>query len=134
MTSVTVLLVDDYEPFRRLIALLLEEMPGIGVIGEASDGLEAIQKAKELQPDLILLDIGLPKVSGLRAAKDILESVPNSKIVFLTQETSEDVVAEALRLGAFGYVAKVNAGIELEKVVQAVRHAKELIRLRLGVA
>ena len=134
MRSVTVLLVDDYEPFRRLICSLLGEMPGVQTIGEASDGLEAIEKAEELHPDLILLDISLPKLSGLRAAKSILKSVPDSKIVFLSQESSDDVIKEALRLGAFGYVSKIHAGTELGKTVQAVREAKELVRLKLGVA
>src|SRR5690349_13824524 len=101
MTSVSVLLVDDYAPFRRLICSFLEEMPDVRVIGEAADGFEAVQKAEELQPDLILLDVGLPKMSGIQAAKNIVKSVPQSKIVFLSQETSDDVVEEAFRSGAF---------------------------------
>jgi DNA-binding NarL/FixJ family response regulator len=134
MIFVTVLLVDDYEPFRRLICSFLSEMPDVRIIGEAADGLEAVQKAIELQPDLILLDVGLPRLSGLQAAKKIVKCAPHSKIVFLSQETSHDVVAEALRLGAFGYVAKVNAGTELEKTIHAVRQAKETVRFNLGVA
>src|SRR5437762_7436773 len=104
MTYLTVLLVDDYEPFRRLIRSMLEETSGFRIIGQASDGLDAIQKAEELRPDLILLDIGLPKLSGIQAARKILQRVPDSKIIFLSQETSADVVAEAFRLGASGYV------------------------------
>jgi DNA-binding NarL/FixJ family response regulator len=121
MTSFTVLVVDDYEPFRRLTCSVLEEMPGIQILGEASDGLEAIQKAEELRPDLILLDIGMPRLNGIQAARSIRESVPQSKIVFLSQETSPDVIEEAFRLGAFAYVAKVNAGTDLLKAVEAVR-------------
>src|SRR5208337_1963779 len=90
------------------------------VIGEVSDGLDAVQKAVELQPDLILLDIGLPSLNGIEAAQRIRKLVPESKIVFLTQESSADVVQEALRLGARGYVVKMMAGSELLTAVEAV--------------
>jgi DNA-binding NarL/FixJ family response regulator len=128
MTSFTVLVVDDYEPFRRLTCSVLEEMPGIQILGEASDGLEAIQKAEELRPDLILLDIGMPGLNGIQAARSIREAVPQSKIVFLSQETSPDVIEEAFRLGAFAYVAKVNAGTDLLKAVEAVRQGSESLK------
>ena len=121
MTSFTVLVVDDYEPFRRLTCSVLEEMPGILILDEACDGLEAVQKAQELRPDLILLDIGMPRLNGIQAARTIRETVPHSKIVFLSQETSSDVVEEAFRLGAFAYVPKVSAGTELTKAVEAAR-------------
>jgi DNA-binding NarL/FixJ family response regulator len=134
MTRITVLLVDDYAPFRRLLCVLLEDIPGVQIIGEASDGLEAVQKAEALHPDLILLDIGLPKLSGIQAAKKIVNSVPDSKIVFLSQETSDDIVEEAFRLGAFRYLGKVHAGTEVEKAVEAVRLAKLSTRLNLGIA
>jgi DNA-binding NarL/FixJ family response regulator len=95
---VRVLVVDDYEPFRRLIQSLLQNSL-VAIIGEASDGLEAIHKAALLQPDLILLDIGLPKLNGVSAAEQIREVAPNSKIIFLTQESSLDVLQRALDLG-----------------------------------
>jgi DNA-binding NarL/FixJ family response regulator len=127
MGSLTVLLVDDYEPFRRLICSMLEEKPDLEIIGQASDGLEAVQKAEELRPDLILLDIGLPKLSGIQAARKIFATVPDSKIVFLSQETSADVVEEAWRLGASGYVAKIHAGTDLIKAIEAVREGLLLV-------
>ena len=74
-----VLVVDDYEPFRRFVCSLLSKAPGLRVIGEVSDGVEAVQKAEELQPDLILLDIGLPKLNGLEAANCIGRVAPSSK-------------------------------------------------------
>jgi DNA-binding NarL/FixJ family response regulator len=126
MTFLTVLIVDDYEPFRRMTRLVLEEMQDVQIIGEACDGLEAIQKAEELHPDLILLDIGMPKLNGIKAARSLLTTVPHSKIVFLSQETSTDIVEEALRLGAFAYVAKVDAARDLPKAVEAVRQGKPL--------
>ncbi len=97
------------------------------VICEASDGPEAVQKAEELRPDLILLDIGLPKLNGLEAARQIRKLAPEAKILFLTQETSADVVQEALSLGALGYVVKAQAGAELLAAVQAVLQGKQFV-------
>ncbi|MGC1450704.1 MAG: response regulator transcription factor [Candidatus Sulfotelmatobacter sp.] len=98
--SVRVLVVDDYEPFRRFVCSTLEQRPDLQIIGEVSDGLEAVQKAEELQPDLIVLDIGLPTLNGIEAARRIRKLSPESRIVVLSQEFSADVVQEALRLGA----------------------------------
>ena len=118
--SVRLLVVEDYEPFRRFVCSTLEKRTELQVIGEASDGLEAVRKAEELQPDLILLDVGLPTLNGIEAARRILKLSPESKILFVSQETSTDVVQEALGFGALGYVAKTNAGIELLAAVEAV--------------
>ena len=119
-SSVRVLVVDDYEPFRRFVCSTLERRPDLQIIGEASDGLEAVQKAEGLQPDLIVLDIGLPTLNGLEAARRIRKFSPESKILFLSQESSADVVQEALGIGALGYVIKTHAGIELLAAVDAV--------------
>jgi DNA-binding NarL/FixJ family response regulator len=118
--SVRVLVVDDWEPFRRYVCAELGKRADLQVVGEASDGLEAVQKAVELTPDLILLDIGLPTMNGIEAAQQIRDLVPESKIVFLSQETSADVVQEALHSGALGYVVKAKAGSELLAAVDAV--------------
>ena len=106
MPLLKAVVVEDYRAFRRLIRLALEQTAEFKVIAEVSDGLEAVQEAKELQPDLILLDIGLPKLNGLEAGRRIREVSPNSKVLFLSQESSPEVVREALRLGASGYVYK----------------------------
>ena len=121
LSPVRILVVDDFEPWRRSVSLLLREEPELQVVvGEASDGLEAVQKAVELQPDLILLDIGLPRLNGIEAARQIRELVPESKIIFLTQESSAYAVREALSLGARGYVIKIMAASELFTAVEAV--------------
>ena len=118
--AVRVLVVEDFAAFRQFICLALGNMPDLRVIGEASDGLEAVQKAAELQPDLILLDIGLPSLNGIEVARQMRNLVPESKIIFLTQETSADMVQEAFRLGAQGYIVKIKAGSELLAAVEAV--------------
>ena len=109
MPPITVLVVDDYEPFRRFVCSMLEERAEFQVIGQASDGLEAIQKAVELQPDLILMDIGLPKLNGISAAKQIRGLAPHSKLIFVSQESDSEVVQETFRLGASGFVHKPRA-------------------------
>ena len=119
MHPVRVLVVDDNEPFRRLIRSMLES-PSLRVIGEASDGLEAIQKATLLQPDLILLDIGLPKLNGIEAAERIRQFAPHSKILFISQEASSDVVEAAFGLGALGYVYKSRVYADLLPAIESV--------------
>jgi DNA-binding NarL/FixJ family response regulator len=126
-SSVRILVVDDYEPFRRFVCSTLGEKPELQVIGEASDGLEAVQKADELQPDLILLDIGLPSLNGIEAARRIRKVSPESKILFVSQTSSADVVQEALSLGARGYVIKAYARSELLAAVEAVLQGKQFI-------
>jgi DNA-binding NarL/FixJ family response regulator len=119
--------VDDFEPWRRFVCSTLEKAPELQVICEVSDGLEAVQKAEELRPDLILLDIGLPTLNGMEAARRIRKLAPESKILFLSQESSGDVVQEALSLGAWGYVVKVNAGSELLPAVDAVLRDRQFV-------
>jgi DNA-binding NarL/FixJ family response regulator len=124
---VRVLVVEDHEQFQQFICSTLETSPELQVIGRVSDGLDAVQRAEELQPDLIVLDIGLPTLSGIEAARRIRKLSPQSKIIFLTQESSADVVREALNLGAKGYVLKGNAGSELLAAVEAVRWGGEFV-------
>jgi CheY-like chemotaxis protein len=112
--------VDDFEPFRRFVRSILQERPELQVICEVSDGLEAVQKAEELQPDVILLDIGLPRLNGIEAARRIREIAPQSKILFVSAIGASDVAAEALRVGGSGYVVKALAGHELLSAVEAV--------------
>jgi len=101
-------------------------------VGEASDGLEAFQKAQELQPDLIVLDIGLPNLNGIQAALRIREASPKSKILFVSENRSFDVVKEALRTGAFGYVVKSDAGSDLLLAFEAVLQGKRFVSASLA--
>jgi DNA-binding NarL/FixJ family response regulator len=119
-----ILVVDDFAPFRSFVISLFSESAEFKVIGEASDGLEAVHKAKQLLPDLILLDIGLPTLNGIDAARQIRALAPDCKILFLSQESSTEVVREALSIGVMGYVVKVDAGDELLAAVEAVRQGR----------
>ena len=118
--SFRILLVDDFEPWRHFVASMLMTKPELQVAGEASDGPEAVQKAVELKPDLILLDISLPTLNGIEAARQILKLVPESKIIFLSQESSPEIIEEAMNVGASGYVVKMMAGTELLTAVESV--------------
>lgn len=111
---------DDFEPWRRFAAEMLQENPELHVVSEASDGLEAVQKTQQLQPDLVLLDIGLPTLGGIQVARQILESAPKTKILFLSEQRDSDIVEEAIRLGGGAYVVKVDAAAELLPAVKAV--------------
>jgi DNA-binding NarL/FixJ family response regulator len=117
---VRVLVVEDYLPFREFICKELARWPTFQVICEVSDGQQGVQKAKELQPDLVLLDIGLPTLNGISAARQILKFAPNSKIIFVTQESSPTVVQEAIKLGAQGYVVKARVATDLLAALTAV--------------
>jgi DNA-binding NarL/FixJ family response regulator len=95
VSKVRVLVVDDFAPFRRFVCSKLVGIRDLHVVGEVSDGPEAVQKAVELKPDLILLDVGLPTLNGIEVARQIREIVPKARIIFLSQESSPDVVQEA---------------------------------------
>lgn len=129
--SIRVLVVDDYEPWRRSLSTTLAKERGLEIVGEASNGLQAVQEAKRLQPDLILLDISLPNLNGIEAARRIRKVSPKSKILFVSQNCSADIVEEALSTGAGGYVVKSHAGRELLPAVEAVLHGK--LFLSIGV-
>jgi DNA-binding NarL/FixJ family response regulator len=122
-----ILVVEDFEPFRAFVTSLLKESPDMRVICEATDGLDAVAKAEQLTPDLILMDIGLPKLSGIEAARQILEFAPAAKIIFLTQESSAEVVHEALQSGACGYVLKSRAGNDLWEAINAALRGEQFV-------
>jgi DNA-binding NarL/FixJ family response regulator len=124
---VTVLVVEDYEAFRRYICSALSKNSRLQIVGEAEDGLVAVCKAQELRPDLILLDIGLPKLDGLKAAQRIREISPESRIVILSLESSPDVVQEALNCGAMAYVVKSRMGNDLLSAVEAVLDGRQFV-------
>ena len=130
--SIRILVVEDYEPFQRFVASTLQKQPELQIICNVSDGLEAVQKAEELQPDLILLDMGLPWLDGIEVARQSRKLSPESKILFLSLESSADVVQEALGTGAQGYVLKSDARRELLDGVNAVLRGEQFIGKRFS--
>ena len=120
MTPVRTLVVEDFEPFRRYVTSMLKQRPELDVIAEVEDGLAAVQMATDLEPDLILLDVGLPKLNGIEAGRQIREVAPESKILFLSQESSPEVLQGALALGGRGYVVKAFAQRDLLAAVDTV--------------
>jgi DNA-binding NarL/FixJ family response regulator len=124
---VRVLVVDDFEPFRRIVSSMVRERTELQLVGEAADGLEAVEQTQKLLPDLILLDIALPRMNGIEAARRILKLAPESKIIFLSQDSSAELAQEALRLGARGYVIKTDAGAELFPAVEAVLEGRKYV-------
>ena len=131
MREFRALIVDDHEGFRQFLRRALEEQTHCQIIGEVSNGLEAVEKARELHPDLILLDLGLPRLNGMEAARRIVKLRPDSKILFVTQDTSPDVVEGALRMGACGYLLKSDA-VELARAVDEVLHGRQFVSSSLN--
>ena len=130
---VRVLVADDYEPWCRFVLSTLQREPKLQVIFQASDGLRAVQKAEELQPDLILLDIGLPKLSGIQAARAIRELVPKIKILFASVHRDSDIVEAALRTGAEGYIVKTDAAEQLLPAIEAILQGERFVSPSLGI-
>ena len=115
------------QTFRHAVSSILAELPELKLLAEAADGAEAIKMAAELNPDLVLLDVGLPIVNGVEAAAKIRTVAPNAKLLFLTQHDSPDFVRAALRAGALGYVLKVDVGSELLQAAMAVVRGEQYL-------
>jgi len=126
-----VLAVDDFEPWRSFVSSVLRGQPNVQNVVEVSDGLEAIRQAENIRPDLVVLDIGLPKLNGTKTARRIREVSPDSKILFVTAESSPEVAGAALEAGGSGYVVKSDAGRELLAAVRALVEGKRYISARL---
>lgn len=131
LETVRVLVVDDYAPWRRFICSSLEKQPELQIVGEVADGLEAIRKVIELQPDLIVLDIGLPSMNGMEIVRRIPEFSPRSKVLMISEERSAEVADEALRRGASGYIVKSGAASELLPAVDSVLQGKRFLSAHL---
>lgn len=127
MAPIRILVVDDFETWRGFVLSMLQKVWRFRVISDVADGLEAVQKAQELKPDLILLDIALPKLNGMEAARQIRGLSPESKILFLSQESDPEVVRHALSIGAHGYVLKTDADSEMLAAVEAVARGEHFL-------
>jgi DNA-binding NarL/FixJ family response regulator len=133
MPRIRVVVVEDFKPFRELICETLAKRLNVRVLCAVSDGPEAVQRTAELKPDLIFLDIGLPTLNGLEAARQIRKLAPKSKIVFVSGESSPDVVQEALGVGAWGFVVKTRVGSDLLAALDAVLEGEHFVSPGLSV-
>jgi DNA-binding NarL/FixJ family response regulator len=126
-----ILVAEDHEPFLSFIRFQIQQRPSWTIVCEVSDGLEAVQRAEELQPDLVLLDIGLPRLNGMEVARRIRKISPQTKIVFVTLENSRACVCEAFSLGGNGYVLKGDA-FELLSAIEAVLRGERFVSSSLA--
>ena len=127
-----VLVVDDFAPWRRHVCSTLGKSSRWQIVGEAADGLEAVQKAADLRPDLILLDVGLPTLNGIEAARRILAHDPDLRILFVSEHQSWEVAEAALCTGARGYICKSDSGRELSPAMDAIVEGRRFVAERLG--
>lgn len=127
-----ILLADDHEVVRRGMRVLLEARPGWQICDEAIDGRDAVEKAVRHKPDVVILDIGMPVLNGLEAARQIRKELPESEVLILTMHESEQVVREVVEAGARGYVLKTDAGRALVKAVEALALHKTFFTSRVA--
>jgi len=113
-----VVVVDDHALFRRGLELVLSEEPDINIVGEAADGVEAIQQVEALRPDVVLMDVRMPKASGIEAARTLRDRVPEARIIMLTVSDDEEDLFESVKAGAVGYLLKE---VSIEEVADAIR-------------
>jgi len=119
-----ILIADDHEVVRKGLVALLQQQPDWQVCGEAADGREAVDKAQQLKPDVVILDIGMPSLNGLEATRQILKTNPNARILILTLHDSDQVVRDVLNAGARGFLLKSDAARDLVAAVEALRRDK----------
>ena len=115
-----IVVVDDFEPWRIYVRSVVDQLPTFEIVAEASDGLEAVRRVEQLQPDLVLLDIGLPSIDGIAAARLMRRVAPAAKILFLTENRYSDIAEAAFNAGGHGYVVKSDCAHELLIAMGAV--------------
>jgi len=130
--AVTILIADDHDVVRRGMKSLLQSHPGWTICGEAANGREAIELAKKLKPNIVVLDVTMPELGGLEATRQILRVLPRVEIIILTMHDSEELVREVLDAGARGYVLKTDTGQDLVKAVEAACEHKPFFTSKIA--
>jgi DNA-binding NarL/FixJ family response regulator len=132
MPPLKLLLADDHEIVRQGLRSMLEAQRDCQVVGEAADGRQAVAMTKELNPDVVILDIGMPSLNGLEATRQILKMRPQTKVLILTMHESDSVIREVLDAGARGYILKTDAGRDLVSAVESLRRNKTFFTSRVA--
>lgn len=131
MSAVRILVADDHELVRSRLCSLLRSRPEFEVVCEASDGLQAVEKAQAFQPAVVVLDISMPVMNGIQAVPKIRQVAPDAQILFVSQHNSLSVVREALATGARGYIVKSDASADLVAAVLAVSQGMEFVSRKI---
>jgi DNA-binding NarL/FixJ family response regulator len=132
MPTLKLLLADDHEIVRQGLRSMLEAQRDCHIVGEAADGRQAVTMTKELNPDVVILDIGMPSLNGLEATRQILKMRPQTKVLILTMHESDSVIREVLDAGARGYILKTDAGRDLVSAVESLRRNKTFFTSRVS--
>jgi DNA-binding NarL/FixJ family response regulator len=132
MDVCSIVLADDHVMFRKGVKRIIEETPGLEVVGEANDGLELLRLLKAQEPKLVLLDISMPHLRGLEATREIKKLYPRVKVILLTMHRSKEFLQQALEAGAEGFLLKEDADFELLRAIQTVRAGKKFISTLLS--
>ena len=132
MSLLRILIADDHDVVRRGMRALLEDQSGWEVCAEAINGRQAVEKVKQLKPDVAVMDVTMPELNGLEATRQILKIAPRTEVLILTVHESEQIAQEVLKAGARGYILKSDAGRELVAAVQAVSHHKPFFTARVS--
>jgi DNA-binding NarL/FixJ family response regulator len=132
MSTLRILIADDHDVVRRGMRALLEDQSGWEVCAEANNGRQAVEKVKQLKPDVAVMDVTMPELNGLEATRQILKIAPRTEVLILTVHESEQIAQEVLKTGARGYILKSDAGRELVAAVQAVSHHKPFFTARVS--
>jgi len=127
MSAVTILVVDDSPIWRKFVSFVLRIDPALEIVCEASDGVSAVERAKELQPAIVLLDTALPDMTGIEAGRRILKQSPLSKIIFVSRQSEIEVIQQAIESGAVGFVLKIDAGSQLVAAIHSVARGKTIL-------
>ncbi|MCX8044655.1 MAG: response regulator transcription factor [Desulfobacterota bacterium] len=131
-TSYRLVLADDHTLFRQGIRKLIEEIPGLDVVGEASDGIELMRLVRRLKPDMVVLDISMPKLGGIEATHEILRLTPNASVLIITMHRRIEYVHHAFAAGAMGFLLKEDTGDEFAEAVRSIQTGKRYVTRRLA--
>jgi DNA-binding NarL/FixJ family response regulator len=132
--TVRILVVDDHPVVRQGLRALISSRPEWEIIDEAEDGIQAVERADRLQPDVVVLDVSMPKMDGLEACRRILRNAPKSEVLFVTQHDSPQMMREAMSAGAKGYIVKSDAARDLMAALEAVSQHKFFVAHNRGQA